>query len=213
MILISFSDFIWNGMPSTLAFQYSTNWNCIVKSMQQTEEIAHEKNAKSEYSQMPMKSMTHLQRKIKCFESPLNFRITSSCLIVAYCFASEQIRIMSQNRVTFSARFLFTTSPLLNATKSRVISSAIKTKSQHDPKKNVKNGISMVNTPQPPTNCNDHAAAYPNGVFQSNGNLIENENTKIRITGVLIPLMACVVLTPLKIPNKMILDPARKCNN
>lgn len=120
---------------------------------------------------------------------------------------------MSQNRVTFSARFLFTTSPLLNATKSRVISSAIKTKSQHDPKKNVKNGISMVNTPQPPTNCNDHAAAYPNGVFQSNGNLIENENTKIRITGVLIPLMACVVLTPLKIPNKMILDPARKCNN
>lgn len=26
-------------------------------------------------------------------------------------------------------------------------------------------------------------------------------------------LMACVVLTPLKIPNKMILDPARKCNN
>lgn len=120
---------------------------------------------------------------------------------------------MSQNRSIFSMRFLSTTTPLLNAIKSPVISSAIKMNSQHDPKKKLKNGISMVKTQPPPANCKNHATRYPTGVFQSNGTLenIEKQQFCQNFNGY--KTLCVCALTQLKIPYRMIRRPSQKCNN
>lgn len=124
-----------------------------------------------------------------------------------YCFEFEYTCTMPQNRFKFSTRFRFATL-LLNADKSLVISSAIKTKSQHDPKKKVIIGIVIANVPLPPANSKSHAIGQPHGVRQSNGYLVQNEIHKFQSLMRFRKLY--FLLTQLEILNKMIRCPCQK---
>lgn len=84
---------------------------------------------------------------------------------------------MSQNRLSFSMQFSFATSlSLLKAFKSIVISSATKMKSQHVETKRPKTGNVIGNDALTPAYSENHAKGYPNDVFKSSGNRMENEN-------------------------------------
>lgn len=89
---------------------------------------------------------------------------------------------MAQNRFNFATGLPLAALSLLNVDRSLVISSAMKMNSMHDPKNKLTFGIAIKNVAEPPTNCNNHAIGYPDGVFQSNGNLVlRNSNTLIKV--------------------------------
>lgn len=99
---------------------------------------------------------------------------------------------------------------LLNATISAAMSLAMKMKSQHDPNTRFKNWLRMPPTAAPAAPWANHATKYPKGVFQSNGNLGQNEE-EVHFWLFPIILSMIKIRTKLGTASKMRLCPYWKC--